>query len=258
MASSVFGKRRLGDSGSTVDRVRARPMGPFSHQPLPWPVDALQPVMSAAAVLAHHEEQNRHLHELNALVRNSPLANCSLLELALRAARLQTPVTEKSSVLSRVCLNAAQLWNHTFFFASLRPPRLRPVNTRTSTSTSTTVSRMEVAPPLPPPSCVLVLLERYFGGLGDFQRRFTHTALDHFGSGWLWLVQEPREGVLQLFSAHDAENPLPRGLKPLLAIDLWEHAYLHDFGGDRAIYLTAFWLVVDWTRVADRLLAPCL
>eukprot|EP00007_Cunea_sp_BSH-02190019_P003283 CAMPEP_0174243536 /NCGR_PEP_ID=MMETSP0417-20130205/32026_1 /TAXON_ID=242541 /ORGANISM="Mayorella sp, Strain BSH-02190019" /LENGTH=241 /DNA_ID=CAMNT_0015323071 /DNA_START=91 /DNA_END=816 /DNA_ORIENTATION=- len=240
---SVFGKRKAQEQELPSGSRRLLNLGSFSLAPLPWHPRALEPVMSAPAILSHYEEQRRHLHELNSIVTETPLAHCSLLELVLQAAHLHSQ-QEKGSVLSRVCLNAAQLWNHSFFFDSLCPPSVDPSSGRVRL--------------VSPPPCLRVLLDRHFGGVHAFRERFTAAALEHFGSGWLWLVQAPRDGALLLLSTHDAENPLPRGLKPLLSLDLWEHAYLHDFGGDRTLYVSAFWLVVNWARVEERLHAPCL
>ena len=121
--------------------------------------------------------------------------------------------------------NAAQAWNHEFYFAGLAPGGGRP---RAS---------------------LLAAIESAFGSLAAMRREFSEAAVGHFGSGWAWLVADAR-GRLHVRALHDAGTPLREGQRPLLACDVWEHAYYLDRKHDRAAYVKAFWRVVDWDFVA--------
>ena len=126
--------------------------------------------------------------------------------------------------------NAAQTWNHTFFFESLTPLQT------------------------PVPAELAEALSKDFGTIEKFQEQFTQAATGLFGSGWTWLVKD-NQGKLSVASEQNAGNPLRKGLTPLLVIDVWEHAYYIDYRNRRAAYIAAFWELVDWNKVLERLKA---
>jgi Fe-Mn family superoxide dismutase len=124
--------------------------------------------------------------------------------------------------------NAAQVWNHTFYFESFAPR----------------ASRL--------PSGVLgEAINVSFGSFSDFREQFSKAAATLFGSGWVWLVKN-NNGGLQIIQEPNAGNPLRKGLKPILTCDVWEHAYYIDYRNRRPDYIKSFWEIVDWERVARR------
>ncbi|ETO20340.1 iron superoxide dismutase [Reticulomyxa filosa] len=92
-----------------------------------------------------------------------------------------------------------------------------------------------------------------FGSFEKFKEQFTASATNHFGSGWVWLSWDDKKGVLVITEGHDAQNPLKNHLKPILTIDVWEHAYYIDYKNDRPAYINAWWNCVDWKVVEKRL-----
>jgi len=188
----------------------------FRLRPLPFAADALQPHVSAATMLEHHDHHQRaYVEKVNQAVRGTPRAEWTLERLVLRAS---------GALLD----HAAQAWNHEFFFAGLAPRGGRPAG------------------------ALLAAIESAFGSAASLRQQFSEAAVGHFGSGWAWLVADAR-GRLAVRALHDAGNPLRQGEKPLLACDVWEHAYYLDRKHDRAAWLRAFWHVVDWDFVADNL-----
>ncbi|ETO06118.1 iron superoxide dismutase [Reticulomyxa filosa] len=133
---------------------------------------------------------------------------------------------------------ASQIYNYDFFWKCLTPePKHR--------------DRI--------PNDLVTSLTTYFGSVEQFKQAFATVATNHFGSGWLvyvrlvWLTWNKKEGKLQLFEGHDAENPLQHELVPLLTIDVWEHAYYLDYKNERAKFIDKFWNFVNWSFVASNL-----
>ena len=124
--------------------------------------------------------------------------------------------------------NAAQVWNHTFYFESFSKNGLKAPS-----------GHLEDA------------IKKSFGSFDTFREQFTKAAATLFGSGWAWLVKN-NEGMLQIVQESNAGNPLRKGLKPLLTCDVWEHAYYIDYRNRRPDYIKAFWEIVDWEKIAHR------
>src|SRR5690606_34016239 len=124
--------------------------------------------------------------------------------------------------------NAAQAWNHTFYWYGMSPKG-------GGEPTGDTAAAFDEA----------------FGDFATFKQQFTETAATHFGSGWAWLAVN--EGKLEILGMHDADSPLIKNLKPVLALDVWEHAYYLDYQNARPDYITAFWNVVNWDFVTAQL-----
>jgi Fe-Mn family superoxide dismutase len=191
----------------------------MTHQlpDLPWPVHALEPHMSARTLELHHGKHHAsYVDNLNQLIRNTSFANLDLEDIVL-------------SAVGAVFNNAAQHWNHAFFWEGLRP-----------------------AGGHGPSASLRAALDAGFGSIDAFRKKFSAAAVGNFGSGWTWLVAS-EDGRLEIVSTGNADNPLRHGTRPLLACDVWEHAYYLDYQNRRADFVAAFWPLVDWERVAERL-----
>ena len=186
----------------------------LSLPPLPYALDALEPHVSRHTLATHHGRHHAaYVEKTRRLVRHTPLESASL-EQVVRAS---------SQLPDRSLYNAAaQAWNHAFLWKSMRPG-----------------GGGEARGP------VAALIEETFGSQRAFGQEFVTVAGDHFGSGWTWLT---RDGTrLRIIATSNAETPLTTSQLPLLAIDLWEHAYYLDYQHRRLDYIAAFLgQLVDW------------
>ena len=209
-----------------LSKTSPSPAAPaFVLQLLPYAEHALEPLISAATVQLHHRQHQRgYIEALNQLVAATPFAEMSLTQLVL--------ATAGDPQQSAVFNNAAQAWNHAFYWRSLRPPG-------------------GGAPPL----ALRSRIDASFGGLAALKDQLRDAAVAQFGSGWVWLVSD---GVrLRVMKTGNAGNPLTAQLKPLLAIDVWEHAYYLDYQNRRRDYLDAVLEhLINWDFAADNLSAP--
>lgn len=186
---------------------------------LPFRFDALEPYISRETLDYHYGKHHRaYVNKLNELVKGTDYASVSL-EAVIRATRPSPGRT------SAVYNNAAQAWNHAFYWQCLTPREMQP-----------------------DPQLRDALAAR-FGSLDDFQLQFARAAVTTFGSGWTWLVADD-SGRLDIVSTANADTPLAEGRLPLLTCDVWEHAYYLDYRNARAEYLAAFWKIVNWEFVA--------
>jgi Fe-Mn family superoxide dismutase len=185
--------------------------------PLPYSRDALEPHISAETLDYHYGRHHQnYVTQLNRLIEGTDLAH----------AELETIVRQSSGAVFN---NAAQIWNHSFYWNSLSP-------------------RGGDAP-----SGVLAdAITRSFGSFDQFKDAFTQSATGNFGSGWTWLVQHP-EGSLGIVNTSNAATPLTGLDRPLLTVDVWEHAYYIDYRNARPRYLEAFWALAHWGFAADNL-----
>ena len=186
--------------------------------PLPWAYDALEPHVSARTVELHYEKHHRgYLEKLREAIEGKPEAQLDLEELVR---------TSSGHVFNQ----AAQVWNHDFYWSCLAPDGARR-----------------------PEGALRARIERDFGSFEACCRRLAEAAEAHFGSGYAWLAAG-RDGRLRAFSTHDAENPLGGGLVPLLTLDVWEHAYYLDVQNERARYVGAvIEHLLDWDFAARNL-----
>jgi len=182
----------------------------FSLPELPYAKNALEPHISAETLEYHYGKHHQtYVDKLNGLVEGTDTANQSLEDII-------------QSASGGLFNNAAQVWNHTFYWHSLSPNGGGA-----------------------PSGKIAELITRDFGSFEDFVEKFNASAVGNFGSGWTWLVQNA-DGSLAIVNTDDADTPLTGNAKPLLTCDVWEHAYYVDYRNARPKYLEAFWKLVNW------------
>lgn len=182
---------------------------------LPYEMEALAPQMSKETLEFHYGKHlQTYVDNLNRLIVGTPFETSVLDD-----------VVRKSD--GAVYNNAAQVWNHTFFFDSLVPG---------GKAMSESLQKK---------------MAEQFGSADSFVEQFTKVALGLFGSGWVWLVRDDA-GKMSIIPMGNAGNPLTDGLTPLLTLDVWEHAYYIDYRNRRADFVKAFWNLVDWDKVEKR------
>ena len=182
--------------------------------PLPYDYDALEPYISRETLDFHHDKHHAaYVTNLNNLIKDTEFAEKDLVEIIRGAS-------------GGIFNNAAQIWNHTFYFGGM-------------------VKGGGGAPT----GAVATAIESKFGNFEVFKEEFTKTAVTTFGSGWAWLVQTTDGGV-DVVSTGNAATPLTGDTKPLLTCDVWEHAYYIDTRNARPKYLENWWNLVNWDFVA--------
>ena len=189
----------------------------FELPPLPYPKDALAPHMSAETFDYHHGKHHAaYVAKLNELTQGKPEANKSLEEIIR---------SSEGGLFNQ----AAQVWNHTFFWSCMKPGGGGE-----------------------PKGDLADAIKRDFGSYDKFKEAFTAAAMGRFGSGWGWLVLD--KGKLAITSTANAETPLTTGAKPLLTIDVWEHAYYIDYRNARPKFIEVFLQhLVNWDFAAKNL-----
>jgi len=196
----------------------------FTLPPLPFAPEALEPHMSARTLSFHHGKHHKaYVDKANAAIEGTPLADKSDVEI-IRAA--------KAEGNQKLFNNAAQAWNHSFLWNSLSP-----------TGGDAPTGQLKDA------------IDRDIGGMEKFAAAFKTEAVDHFASGWAWLVHDG--GTLKIISTHDADTPLAHeGLTPLVTLDLWEHAYYLDYQNARPGFVDAYLAkLINWDFAAANLAA---
>jgi Fe-Mn family superoxide dismutase len=190
----------------------------FKLPDLPYGYDALQPTMSSETLHLHHDKHHaRYFAVTNEILAGKPEGG-SLEEVVIKAAK----EGEK-----KLFNNAAQAWNHSFFWACMTPNGGAPSGDLASA------------------------IDKAFGGLAELKAKFVAEGVGHFGSGWVWLAVV--SGELKVLSTHDGENLLTQGATPLIVCDLWEHAYYVDYKNDREGFLKAWFdAVVNWTLAGEQ------
>jgi len=190
----------------------------FELPKLPYAKNALAPYLSEETLEYHYGKHHAaYVKKLNELIANTKFANMPLEEI-IRTAD-QGPVFN----------NAAQHWNHSFYWNCLAPKAGGA-----------------------PSGALAAAIERNFKSFEDFTKEFSEAAVETFGSGWAWMVQR-KDGSLAIEKASNAENPLVRNERPLLCCDVWEHAYYIDYRNARPKYLEAFWHLINWNFVASNM-----
>ncbi len=184
--------------------------------PLPYEIDALAPVISKETLEFHHGKHHKaYVDTLNQLIEGNTLQNATLEELVMFSG-------------AKVFNNAAQVWNHTFYWHCMKP------------------NKGGQAPNVG--GSFAEALKRDLGSMDKFKENFGKACLGQFGSGWAWLCRDT-EGKLSIEQTGNAENPLRNGKIPLLVCDVWEHAYYIDYRNARAKYVDGFWSLINWDFV---------
>ena len=199
-------------------------VSPMKHElpTLPYALHELAPRMSLETLNFHYGKHlQAYLDKVNQLTQDTELAELPLKDII------------KQTATGPLFNNAAQAYNHILFFKQLTPQ---------PTQMSTTLSQE---------------LAARFGSVEAFKEAFTQAAINLFGSGWVWLACD-NNNVLQLLSSPNADNPLVHNMRPLLCIDVWEHAYYLDYQNRRADYVNNFWYLINWQRVESRMQNDCL
>lgn len=187
--------------------ARAAAAGPFTLPPLPYADDALNPVISANTIGFHYGKHHQgYVTKLNELVAGTPFADQSLDSVVKATAGK----AEQSAIFN----NAAQTWNHTFYWNSLKPKGGGK-----------------------PSGALAELIDKSFGDYDKFKAELAKASTGQFGSGWAWLVKDGDK--LAVTKTGNADTPIARDQKPLLTIDVWEHAYYLDYQNRRADYVAA-------------------
>ncbi len=184
---------------------------------LPYDKDALAPHISAETLDFHHgKHHNAYVQNLNNLIEGTEFADISLDDIV-------------TSASGGIFNNAAQHWNHSFYWKCLSPNGGGE-----------------------PSGALAEAIKGTFGSYDEFKELFSQTAITTFGSGWGWLVKN-ESGGLEVVSSANAGNPLTSGQTPLLTCDVWEHAYYIDYRNARPKYVDAFWNLVNWNFVEENL-----
>jgi Fe-Mn family superoxide dismutase len=185
--------------------------------PLPYARDALAPHISAETLDFHYGKHHQtYVTNLNNLIKGTEFESLGLDDIVKKAS-------------GGMFNNAAQVWNHTFYWNSLSPRGGGE-----------------------PSGKLADAIKKTFGSFQQFKDQFTQTAVGTFGSGWAWLVQRP-DGALGLVSTSNAATPLTGNDRALLTCDVWEHAYYIDYRNARPKYLEAFWNLANWEFAAEQL-----
>lgn len=183
---------------------------------LPYALDALAPQISEETMFFHYKKhQQAYIDNLNQLIPETPYENSTLEEIIMNAD-------------GAIFNNGSQAWNHTFYFLALSPD-----------------------PKSMPSDSLREAIDRDFGSFDTFKEQMTKAAVSLFGSGWAWLAED-KTGRLQVIPMSNAGNPLREGMKPLLTIDVWEHAYYIDYRNRRAEAVKAIWDRIDWRIIEGR------
>ena len=187
----------------------------FTLPALPYTAEALAPTMSQETLNFHHGKHHlAYVNNLNNLVKGTRYETMDL----------EAIVRESDGAIFN---NAAQVWNHTFFFEQFKTTGCEAKgNVRTA-------------------------IEKKWGSFDAFKTEFNNAGATLFGSGWVWLVKDANDN-LEIVKESNAGNPLTKGLKPLLTFDVWEHAYYLDYQNRRADYLNALWNIIDWKVIESR------
>jgi Fe-Mn family superoxide dismutase len=178
--------------------------------PLPYAMNALEPHISRETLEFHYGKHHQaYVTNLNKLIKDTEFENKTLEEII-------------SGAQGGIFNNAAQVWNHTFFWHSMSPRGGGK-----------------------PTGELLKAIETKFGSVDDFREKFSAAAIAVFGSGWAWLVKHP-DGGLGIETTSNALTPVASDKKPLLTLDVWEHAYYIDYRNKRPDFVAAYWNVVNW------------
>ena len=216
----IGGRKALAEQAAMLGTSDAAPA--FQLPPLPYAQDALEPYVSARTMSFHYGKHHRtYVDTLNKLIAGTPWAGQPLEKVVVESAG----AADKAAVFN----NAAQAWNHTFFWQSMKPGGGGK-----------------------PTGRLLELVEKSFGSFEEFKNAFAAAAVAQFGSGWVWLVQDGDR--LKVVKTSNADTPMAHGQTALLTCDVWEHAYYLDYQNLRKDFVQAFLdHLANWDFAASRL-----
>ncbi len=181
---------------------------------LPYDTNALNPIITEETFDYHYGKHHAaYVNNLAGLVKNTPLETATVEEI------IQKGFAENNAGLFN---NAAQHWNHSFFWHCLSPNGGKA-----------------------PQGRIAELINRDFGSFEEFKNKFSETAIKLFGAGWAWLAQND-QGLLEIVPMKDAHTPLTENKTPILTLDVWEHAYYIDYRNARPKFVEGFWEIVNW------------
>ena len=191
---------------------------------LPYAPDALEPVISRQTIEFHYGKHlQTYVDNLNKLVAGTEFESMPLEQIVCKS---------QGGIFN----NAGQILNHNLYFTQFRPVTRHP------------------SPVTDIPSPLLDAINRDFGSFEAFKAEFEQKGITLFGSGWVWLSAD-KDGKLVITQEPNANNPVTKGLKPLLTMDVWEHAYYLDYQNRRAAHLQALWQIINWDEINRRYLA---
>lgn len=189
----------------------------FELPKLPYTDEALAPVISKQTIEFHYGKHHQaYVTNLNKLIIGTEFENATLEEIIKKAS-------------GGIFNNAAQVWNHTFYWNIIKPNGGGE-----------------------PTGMLMDEINNNFGSFAAFKEKFSAAAATLFGAGWAWLVKKA-DGSLEIVQESNAGNPLRNGLTPIMTIDVWEHAYYLDYQNRRPDYIAAFWNIINWDAVAEKL-----
>ncbi len=181
----------------------------FKLQPLKYELNALEPYISKKTMEFHYYKHHQtYIDNLNKLIKNTEFEDMALIDII----RKTTNIPHLSAIFN----NAAQTWNHTFFWNSMCPNGGGK-----------------------PHNFLMTDIKNSFGSYDNFKKEFKEAALSQFGSGWVWLIKKD-EHHLAIMKTSNADNPIAHDLEPILTIDVWEHAYYLDYQNKRAEFIDAY------------------
>ncbi len=193
----------------------------FTLMTLPYASDALEPVISRETIEFHYGKHlQTYVDNLNKLVAGTEFETMPLEEIVCKS---------QGAIFN----NAGQILNHNLYFSQFRPITDNP------------------SPVTGNPSPLFDAINRDFGSFEAFQKEFEQKGVTLFGSGWVWLSAD-KDGKLVITQETNANNPITKGLKPLLTMDVWEHAYYIDYRNRRAAHLQALWQIINWEEIERR------
>jgi superoxide dismutase, Fe-Mn family len=196
---------------------------PYSVPPLPYAYDALEPHIDKATMEFHHDKHHQaYVDKVNAALEGGPLADAPIEDVLEDLAAV--PEDKRGAVRN----NGGGHYNHTLFWESMSPD-----------GGGTPGGELAQA------------IDSAFGSFADFQAKLKETGVNQFGSGWSWLVHDG--SGLAIVGTPNQDSPISDGKRVLLGVDVWEHAYYLKYQNRRPDYIDAWWNVVDWSRVAERL-----
>ena len=188
----------------------------FELPKLPYANDALEPVISKTTIDFHYGKHHQaYVNNLNNLIPGTKFENMDL----------ESIIKESDGAIFN---NAAQVWNHTFYFYSLKPNGGGA-----------------------PKGALADAINKKWGSFENFQKEFNAASTSLFGSGWAWLVKN-KDGELEIVKESNAGNPMTKGLTPILTFDVWEHAYYLDYQNRRPDHVSKIWDIIDWDVVSSR------